>query len=135
MIWEPFKGYHHLPIPQFFQVFNKIQSFVYYFDFFHFHSVVCGNGKILSLTSSFLFVNLHCQVFWLGSGEPFVYESLREFYAFHFLKQILVYAYTVCQHGQILISCTILNGSTFLPNYTNSCIPLMLLCCIHLLCN
>ena len=32
-------------------------------------------------------------------------ENLREFYASHFLGQILVCAYTSCQHCSTLISC------------------------------
>ena len=39
-----------------------------------------------------------------------------------FSKQVLVCAYTICQYDQVLISCTISNGSPFPPDHAYSCI-------------
>ena len=34
---------------------------------------------------------------------------------FHFLGHILVFTYTICQHDQTLVSCTILSEPPFTP--------------------
>ena len=52
-------------------------------------------------------------VSWPGFGDLFASQSPRDFHASHFLAQILVCPYTFCQHGQFLISCTILRRSPF----------------------
>ena len=49
-----------------------------------------------------------------------------------FLGQILVYAYNICQHGQILISFAIPTESVFLLSHAYPCIPFVPGCCIHL---
>ena len=59
-------------------------------------------------------------IFWLGLGYLFVSQSLRVFYSFHFLGQILVCACTIYQYGQISISCTIFSWLPFLPNHATS---------------
>ena len=53
----------------------------------------------------------------------------------HSLKQIVDCAYTICSHGQTLISCTIPNGSPCPPSGASSCIFSLMVCCICLLCN
>ena len=42
---------------------------------------------------------------WSGIGDPILSQSPREFYAFHFLAQILVDACILCQYGNISVSC------------------------------
>ena len=54
------------------------------------------------------------------------------FYESHFLGQILVCVYTICHLGQILVSCTIPNGSFFPPSHAYYCASLVQVCCIHL---
>ena len=75
----------------------------------------------------------HCLLTWIG--DLFVSKSPREFYVSHFLGQILVGVYTICQQGQILISCTILIGSHLPPRHTSSCTPFVSFCYIHILCD
>ena len=74
---------------------GKIQVFVCLFAFFHFHSTVHWKGSL---------------VLWPGLGDPVVSQNLWEFYVSHFHEQILVCVHSICQHGQILISDTILIG-------------------------
>ena len=54
-------------------------------------------------------------VFQSGFDSPFVLQSPIELSANHFLRQILISIYTICQHVQILVSCTIHCGSPFTP--------------------
>ena len=102
--------------------------------FFYFQSMVQWNSKIQKMTNSFLFVNWH-KVWPSGWnwGDLFVSQSPRKFYASHFLGQILIYGYTICHHGQILISCTILSEFLFPPIHAYACTPFVPVCCIHLL--
>ena len=66
-------------------------------------------------------------VFWLGYS--FVYQGSREFYASHFLGQILGFAFTICLYSQNLIFCTIPSGSSFLSS-RDSLLHLLIICLI-----
>ena len=52
-------------------------------------------------------------ILWLGLGDLFIYQNLREFYASHFRGRILVCANTIWQYVHNLVSCTIPTGSPF----------------------
>ena len=65
--------------------------------------------------------------------EVYLNINVPKNFMFHFLRQILVYWYMICQHCQILVSCTIPRRSYFLPSYTGSYILLILVYCILLL--
>ena len=73
--------------------------------------VVSWNIKILGIASSFLSCLFALGLVWVVLSDPFVSQSPREFYAFHFLGQILVCVYTIKSSRQISISCTIPNGT------------------------
>ena len=62
-------------------------------------------------------------------------QSPKEFYGSNSLGQSLVCAYTFCQHGQVLITCTIPSRSYSAPSHVYSCIPFVLVSCIFLLYN
>ena len=62
-------------------------------------------------------------------------QNSREFSWSHFLVRILIYAYTICLYSQILIYCTIPNGSPFPPSRTESCFSFILVCYIRLQCD
>ena len=62
-----------------------------------------------------------------------VFQSLIKFHASYFLGQILVCGYTIYQHVQILVTCTILNGSSCPPSHADTCIPFVQVFSIHLL--
>ena len=49
-----------------------------------------------------------------------------------FLRLFLVFTCTISLYGQILVSCTILSRSTFLPIHACSSTLSVLVCCIHL---
>ena len=51
-----------------------------------------------------------------------------------FIELILLCLSTICQLGQISISCTIPSGSLFPPSHASSFIPFVLVCCIALIC-
>ena len=70
-------------------------------------------------------------VFGPGLGDSFVSTSHRESYGSHFLSQILVGAYTICHYGEISVSCAIPNGSPSPTSSAFSCIPFVLVSCIH----
>ena len=55
---------------------------------------------------------------WPRLGDLFSSPNSREFYAYHFLEQILICTYTIWYYVQISISCTIPNGSPFPPSHT-----------------
>ena len=67
-----------------------------------------------------------------GIGDLFVSESPREFYSSHLLGQVLVCAYSIYQHSQILILCTIPSRLPLTASHTYSHIPFVRVCCIHL---
>ena len=60
------------------------------------------DGKIHLMTSFFFLLFDITLVFWLRLGNSFVSQSPRTV-----IGQFLVCVYTICQHGWILISCTI----------------------------
>ena len=62
--------------------------------------------------------------------DPFLSQTSREFYATYFLGHILICAYTIGQYRQVLVFCTILGGSPFLPNHNYPCIPFVPVCYI-----
>ena len=51
-------------------------------------------------------------------------SKLRKFYASHFLGRILDCIYTICQHGEILISCTVPSGLPF--PHSRACLVFLL---------
>ena len=61
-------------------------------------------------------------IFWSELGDPFELQSLRKFYAYHFLGNILFCAYAVFHYGEISVSCTIPSGSPFPLSHAYSCI-------------
>ena len=71
-------------------------------------------------------------VFWSCFTDPFLSQSPREFYRFHFLEQLLVCTYTICQHAQLLISGRISSGSSSLLSRTLFCIPFAPVYCFQL---
>ena len=52
-----------------------------------------------------------------GLGDPFVSQNPRDFYVSHSLGQNLVCVCTIWCYCQILITCTILNRSSFPPSH------------------
>ena len=83
----------------------------------------------------FFFLIYTCFGFLITIRWSLCISKSREFYAFHFLEQILVCADTICQHGQSLTFSTIPSGSSFLPHHVYSYIPFVSIWCIRLLCN
>ena len=115
----------HSDVPQFFQLSGNIQVFVYLFAFFYFHCglLECQNPQDDKFFSCYIILNL---VLWLGLGDPFLSQDPIEFCVSYFLGQILVCAYTICQHGEILIYCTIFSGLTFPRSHAYFCISFVL---------
>ena len=72
-------------------------------------------------------------VFWPGLGDPFVCQSPIGVYAWHFLGQVLGYAYTICLYDRIEISCTFPSGPPCRPSHVSPYTPSVLICCIRLL--
>ena len=99
----------------------RSRYFVQFFISFIFPPVTWWNVKIHVMKSSFL--SKLSLVFWPGLSDLF--QNLREFYASQFLRQILVCAYTICQHCQILISCTLSRGLSPSSSHIYSCTPFM----------
>ena len=64
----------------------------------------------------------------VGFGGLLIFQSPREFYVAYFLGQILGWTYTICLHGQILISSIILSGWMLLPSHIFSCIHFVPVC-------
>ena len=87
--------YFHLHVLRTLQFSYKLQAFFYLFVFFYFHSETNWNSKIHFMTRSEL---------------SDLSQNYQKFYASHFLGQILVCVSTICQHGRILICCTIPSG-------------------------
>ena len=92
-----------------------------FFAFFYFHSMICWNDKANDITSYFLLVNTRCSLLTRISWSICI-SNPKEFYGSHFL----VCVYTICQQGQILISCIIFSISPYLPNHICSCISFVL---------
>ena len=128
--WDPFKctntnWYHcHFRLPQLFQLSGKIQEFICLFAFLKFsfrgslksrNLVVYEFDSLCKLTLSLIFMK--------KLSKTFLAKSHWKFIASHFHGQILIRVYTIFQHGQVLISCTISSGSHF-PNC-------LINCCIH----
>ena len=89
-------NHNYLHVPQLFQLSSKIQVFVNFFTFFHFHLFVWWNSKIHKMTNSYLLVYLTLSlVFVLRFGDLSGSQNPREFYALHFLWQILTWAYNI----------------------------------------
>ena len=83
-------------------------------------SLICSkyfSNFLLSFIFSLWFAEIIKSTWWyvllflFGFGDPFVSQNPKEFYAFHFLGEILVCAYITCQHGKILVSSTIPSGT------------------------
>ena len=91
-----------------------LSIFSFSFIFTLWSAETARDGKV------FFLVNKH--EFWLWSSNPFVSQSPRKFYASFYLGQILVCAYSICQHGNILFSCTITSWSVFPSSRASSCI-------------
>ena len=94
--------------------------------------MVHWNSYIHRTINSFYSCKLTIDLAFLpGSSDPFISQYPREFYESHFLRRVLVCAYTICLYGQILISCTTLF-------HTVSCLVFCSFCasfCIRLLCD
>ena len=73
-----------------------LASFVSFFAFFDFHSVVGLDGKVhCSASSLFLLLTITRSSFLLGLDVPFVSQNPREVCVSHFSGRILVCAYTI----------------------------------------
>ena len=84
----------------------KVLVFVYFFDFFHFRSVVRRNGKILKITSSFFFLS-STRSGLLAGVRWFVcfLKSQRILYVLYFFgKDLYIYPLLVLSN---LVSCTV----------------------------
>ena len=68
----------------------------FFFTFFQFYSVVYRDRKdwLFCKISFFCWILLSL-VSWTGLGDPFVYQSPIGVYAWHFLGQVLGWAYTI----------------------------------------
>ena len=102
----------HFHVPQFFQFPSKVEVFIFLFTFFQFYIVVSQESKVhnfaISLFLFFYFFRLSLGlVFWPRLDDPFVRQSPIGVYVWHFLRQVLGCAYTICSYGEIKISCTI----------------------------
>ena len=86
-------------------------------------------------TSPFRPVLLLGLVFWPRLGDLFLSQNPRGVFESHSPGQILGCAYIICSYGQILISCTILNGSPCPPSRVYSYTLSVLICCIYILCD
>ena len=74
-----------------------------------------------------LFRFFSCLVFYSELCHLFPFQHPREFFVFHFLGQILIYAYKICSFNRILAFCTISRGSPYL---TYAVVPVL----VFLLC-
>ena len=117
--------------PQFFQLFCKLLIFVKLFAFLHFPSVAHQNAEILLTIFFFLLIKTRL-VFWPGFGDLFYLKVSENFMCFIFNDIFLVCAYTICNCGEISVACIILSGSLSSPSHGYSCIPFVLVYCIHL---
>ena len=90
------------------QLSSKIHVVVSLFAFFYFPFVVYWNGLIHQMTRFFLLLTLGL-VLWLGFGDPFVFQSPREFYiSFSWTSSgLCIYHLTVCPNFSLSY-----NGST-----------------------
>ena len=96
-----------------------LSLFFIYLFFFSFIFILWSAGTRKSIGWRDLFF-LFCffllilgLVSWVGLADLFISQNLKECYGSHFLGQILTCAYTICQHSQVLVSCTIPTGSPF----------------------
>ena len=71
-------------------------------------------------------------VFWPRFGDLCVCQSPIGVYVYHFQRQVLGCAYTICSYDLIQISCTFLNGSPCPPSHVKCFTPSVLICCIRL---
>ena len=92
----------------FFQFFGKIQIFLYLFTFFS--SAVCRSTRWQVFFSDWITQGL---IVWPGLGDPFLSQNPWNLNAHHSQGGILVFVYTIYLYAQVLISGTILSGSTF----------------------
>ena len=106
----------------FFQFPNMVQVLILLFTLFQFYSMVSRYSKVhhsasfLLLSLLLLVVVVVGLVVWLRLGDPFVSQNPKGVYASHFPGEILGCVYTICSYGQISISYTIPNGSSWLPS-------------------
>ena len=70
-------------------------------------------------------------VFWMRLDHLLVSQCPKKFSASYFLEQIVICVQTICQHGQLLISCTVPSRLSFPPSHVYSCISFVQVCCIH----
>ena len=104
--------------------------FVQLFAFFHFHTRIVKSAIwLVVFISWWLTLGL---VFWPGLGDPFISQSPREFYAFHFLERFLFShkPFVGMMKFQFLVQFPV----DYLPQLVGL-ILILLICCIQLLCD
>ena len=100
--------------------------FSVFFAFFHFPSADTRKSTIWQI----FFLSIK-----IGFRDQFVFQDPREFHPFYFSGQLLFYASTICQDGNISVSCTIPNGLPSQPSRVCSWILFVPVSCIRLLCD
>ena len=116
------------------QLSSKIRIFVRLFAFFYFLSIVHWNAQIHFMARSFFssMINAKCvlqvRIRWFAD-----ISKLQSILCVSFSKKTSRLYMLICQHGQVLISCTIPRGLPFPPSHAYSCISFVLVCSIRLL--